>query len=1009
MTGVEKACGRIALLTIAAACCSAWTPVAAAEPPPDFDREIAPLLASHCLECHSGPDAESGLDLRARDRAFAGGEGGKSIVPGDADSSPLWQRVTADEMPPEHPLSDAQKALLRLWIESGAEWGTDPIDPFRWTTETRAGADWWSLQPLIHSPPPAAAHSDFARNPIDRFISAKLAEEGLDPSPEADRRTLIRRLSLDLTGLPPAIESVSSFIADSDPLAYDRLVDRLLASPHYGERWARHWLDVVRYGETDGFERNSRRMNSWHYRDWVVGALNDDLAYDEFCRRQLAGDTLPDAQSDDVIATGYLVAGVHNTVLGNDQMRALARQDELEDMIGNVSQTFLGLTANCGRCHDHKFDPISQVDYYRLSAALAGVQHGERDIVIPELQSRVEEFSAKLDDLRALRRALLATAWSSLLAEKSDGAPVSTSIGPLSPIAAWDFTSSLDDQIGDVDFDIVGDVEMTGDGAHVHNGSYLKSKPLGQKLTTKTLEAWVKLDTLDQQGGGVLSVQTPDGSRFDAIVYAEREPLHWMAGSDGFLRTQPFGGGDETDAAERFVHVAIVYAADRTITAYRNGEPYGTAYRPPGSAKFDPDAVLLVGCRHEPNVGNHPLAGVIRKARLYDTALTAEQVRASAFSDGTIASEEELLARLSDTDRARAVELAAEVAPLEQHLKRLKSQAQFPAYAVNPKQPPETHLLRRGDLALAGDVMTPGAIAALAPAAATFANDPNLPEAQRRQQLAHWMTTTARPLFARTIVNRLWHYHFGVGLVETPSDLGFNGGQPSHPELLDWLAAELIHRDFRLKDIHRLIVTSATYRQSSAPRAEALPIDADTRLHWRKRPRRLEGELVRDSLLAAAGLLNERIGGEPFSDYDIIDEKNGTIYYEPADPAGPSFHRRSVYRFLPRGANQGLLDAFDCPDPAASAPRRNTTTTPLQALALWNGAFALRMAERIAANAASAHPDSQTDQIEHVYHSVLQRAPTADELATVSPLVTQHGPRSLARALINSNEFLVMP
>ncbi|MBL8851254.1 MAG: DUF1553 domain-containing protein, partial [Planctomycetaceae bacterium] len=843
-------------------------------------------------------------------------------------------------------------------------------------------------------------------NPVDRFVAAKLAAAGLDPSTDADRRTLIRRVTRDITGLPPSPKDVQTFVDDHDPLAYELLVDRLLASPHYGERWARHWLDVVRYGETDGFERNARRMNSWHYRDWLIEAINADLPYDEFCRLQLAGDTFAGARPADVIATGYLVAGVHNTVLGNDQMRAVARQDELEDLIGNVAQTWLGLTANCARCHDHKFDPIAQVDYYRLQATLSGVQHGEREIVIDELQPAVAEQVQRIDALRSERRALLASAWSALLAEKLQGLPAPAE--PLSPIAAWDFTAGLSDQIGEADFNIVDKVELGPDGAHVHDGGYLKSAPLGRTLKTKTLEAWVRLDRLDQQGGGVFGVQSKSGDRFDAIVYAEREPHRWMAGSESFVRTQPFGGADETEAASQFVHVAYVYADDRTITAYRNGESHGTAYRPPGRATFEPDAVLLVGCRHEPNVGNRPLFGTVQRARLYDVALTPEQVRMSALTGGTIASEEELLARLNVEARRRADDLAAEIAPLEERLKQLQALAKYPAYAVSPKEPGETRLLRRGDLTLPGDVMLPGAIASMAPPSAVFTDDAALPEARRRQQLAEWITGTARPLFARVIVNRLWHYHFGVGLVETPSDFGFNGGRPSHPELLDWLAAELTRHNFRIKDIHRLIVTSATYRQASLPRADALALDAESRLLWRKRPQRLEGEVVRDSLLAAAGMMNDEFGGVSFSDYKIIDDMNGTVYYEPDDPLGAEFHRRSVYRFLPRGANQGMLDVFDCPDPAASAPRRNSTTTPLQALSLWNGSFALRMAEQIAANAAEQSTAS-SEQVAGVYRTVLQREPTAEELMAADELVSAHGLRSLSRALINSNEFLTLP
>jgi hypothetical protein len=579
----------------------------------------------------------------------------------------------------------------------------------------------------------------------------------------------------------------------------------------------------------------------------------------------------------------------------------------------------------------------------------------------------------------------------------------------LSPIAAWDFTTGTEDQVGNADLTPIGAVEVGTEGAHLHDGGYLRSTPLGHKLTAKTLEAWVRLDSLDQQGGGVMSVQTPNGQVFDAIVFGEREPARWMAGSDSFNRTRPFGGMTETDAATQFVHVAIVYGADRTIACYRNGELYGTSYKPPGAAKLESDAVVLIGCRHEPPGGNRMLSGTVQKARLYDVALTAEQVRASALSGGLVASEKELLPRLNDAERNTFNLLEESIRPLDESFKRLQAQAKYATYAVRPEQPGDTRLLRRGDLALAGEVMTPGGIAAIAPDSAQFADEPSVPEATRRQRLAEWITDAVRPLFARAIVNRLWHYHFGVGLVETPSDFGFNGGRPSHPELLDWLAGELIRHGFRLKDIHRLLVTSASYRQSSLPREDALAVDADTRLLWRKRPQRMEGEQVRDSLLAAAGLLNEELGGASFSDYQIIDAMNGTVYYEPDDPVGAEFQRRSIYRFVPRGANQGLLDVFDCPDPAASAPRRNATTTPLQALSLWNGSFALRMAEQIATNAAAVHPDSHGEQISFVYRAVLQREPTDDERTASDALVAAHGLRSLCRALINSNEFLTVP
>ncbi|HSQ55914.1 MAG TPA: DUF1549 domain-containing protein, partial [Gemmata sp.] len=305
--------------------------------PPDFDRQIAPLLAARCLDCHSGSKPKGDLDLSRK---------------ANVDAAEVWKRVAAREMPPKKPLTDEEVKLLKTWIDAGAKWGTDPIDRFRYTTSSRAGYDWWALQPIRKPEIPVSRASKASAHPIDRFIIARLVEKGLKPSPPADRRTLIRRVYFDLIGLPPTPEEVEAFLKDVSPDAYEKVVDRLLASPHYGERWARHWLDVVRYGETDGFERNSPRPHAWPYRDWVIRALNADMPYDQFSRLQLAGDVLKPGDADAVRATGFLVAGLHNTVLGNQQMADIARQDELEDLVGSVGQTLFGMTVNCARCHD---------------------------------------------------------------------------------------------------------------------------------------------------------------------------------------------------------------------------------------------------------------------------------------------------------------------------------------------------------------------------------------------------------------------------------------------------------------------------------------------------------------------------------------------------------------------------------------------------------------------------------------------------------------------------------
>lgn len=959
--------------------------------PPDFDTQIAPLLASHCTDCHSGPKPKGKLDLTRK----AGAE--RSIAARKPNDSELYSRVAAGEMPPKKPLPAAEQKLLKDWIEAGAKWGTDPIDPFAITTKTRAGYDWWSLQPVKRPAVPAGA------NAIDHFVRKKLNDNGLSLSPEADKRTLIRRLYFDLIGLPPTPEEVAAFEKDTRANAYELLVEKLLASPHHGERWARHWLDVVRFGESDGFERNAPRPTAWHYRDWVIRALNADMPFDKFARLQLAGDVLHPADADAVRATGFLVAGVHNTVLGNDQMRAIARQDELEDIVGGVAQTFLGLTANCARCHDHKFDPISQKDFYSLASALGGVGFGERQLPSAQHAEAVAKAEAKVkaarDALEALESPARAAALKARGVKEDRRAPT--------PVAAWDFRKSADDLVGKLHAKPAGGAKLTPDGATFDGKTgFFRTAPLSFELKAKTLEAWVKLDSLTQRGGGVMTVQSPDGNEFDAIVFGENEPAKWMAGSEFFRRTQALRG--EVETSTKFVHVAITFADDGTITGFRDGKPYGKGYASKGPVEFKSNnAVVAFGVRHEPVGGNKLLAGTVCLARLYDKALSPEEVAASFAAGSVFASDAEIDAQLTAEDRTRRANLRTERDSAVKALAFVRALVvESKTYANVPLPPGVTKVLFRGDLATPGPVVSPAGVAAVRAANPDFALKPDAPDADRRKKLAEWITSPRNPLFARVIVNRVWHYHFGTGIVDTPNDFGFNGGRPSHPELLDWLASEFVDGKYSLKGLHKLIVTSATYKQASALRKEASAKDAETRFLWRYKPRRLEGEAVRDAMLSVSGLLNAEVGGRGFSDYRERNF-NGTAYFEPFDPVGPEFHRRSVYRFAPRGANQGLLDTFDCPDPAAAAPRRASTTTPLQALALWNNGFALRAADAFATRATKG-TDGAEAQTRAAWRLALQRDPTADELKIATKLVADHGLKALCRVLFNGNEFVVV-
>jgi hypothetical protein len=986
---------------VCTACLAA--PMLRADDAGDFDRWVAPWLIDHCIDCHSGSNAKGKLDLTSKASVLKGGRSGPAIVAGKVEESLLWQRVRDGEMPPKKPMAAKDAEVLKQWIAAGAKWGTDPIDPFRVSTSKRAGADWWSLRPVASPKLPAVTNEAWPRQPIDRFVLASLEKKGLAPSPEADRRTLLRRLHFDLIGLPPSPEEVLAFEGDPRPDAYERVVDRLLDSKHYGERWARHWLDVVRFGESDGFERNAPRPNAWHYRDWVIRAFNDDMPFDEFCRLQLAGDVLKPSDPDAVVATGFLVAGIHNTVLpGQALARETAFQDELEDLVGNVGQSFLGLTVNCGRCHDHKFDPISQKDYYRVAAALSGVRHGERPVPsaksaaeLAEVRKRIEQALAGLREIEEPIRKAFA----------SEGKDKAIAASLAAPIASWDFREGLKDRIGGLEVRLVGNAKATSEGLVLDGKTaFAKSTPLPSALGAKTLEVWLRLATLDQSGGGAITVQAADGSVFDAIVFAEREPRRWMAGSDFFRRTREFKGPAEQSATTELVHLAITYAADGTIAAYRNGKPYGEPYQSAGLARLEAGkAVVAFGIRHEPAGGNRMLAGTIVQARLYDRALAADEVAASA-AGGRFLTEAELAERLSPEARQKRAVLVRTLEDLRSRQQQLESTQASKAYANVPQQPAPMRLLHRGQAAEPRETVAPGGLPVVA-LGADFGLAPDAAEGERRRQLAAWITRPENPLFARVQVNRLWHHHFGFGIVETPNDFGFNGGRPSHPELLDYLASEFIRGGYRSKPLHRMIVCSSTYRQASLPRPAGLTSDADNRLLWRFTPRRLDGESLRDAMLTAAGLLNREVGGKGFSDYKQRGGA-GTDYYDPFDPIGPEFHRRSVYRFIPRSGNQGLLDVFDCPDPAAAAPRRNVTTTPLQALALWNGGFALRMAESTAARIEREEKRGTPERIRHAYRLLYQREPLPAEMQAARHLADRYGMTSLCRALLNTNEFL---
>ncbi|MCC6510332.1 MAG: DUF1549 domain-containing protein, partial [Pirellulaceae bacterium] len=730
-----------------------------------FDQYLAPLLAIRCLSCHSGAEPKGELDLSTSEAAMRGGQSGVAIVPKELNHSRLWEYVDTDLMPPKKPLSPEEKSLIKNWIANGAAWGTSTIDPYRYSTDTRAGLDWWSLQPIVKTESgqvPGRAdndardlknsNADKSKNDhenvhkhahkIDMLVRQQLSKVGLAPSPPADKRTLIRRVTFDLLGLPPTVEEVDAFLSDTSEHAYEKLVDRLLKSPHYGERWARHWLDVVRFGESNGFEYDEPRENFWSYRNWVIDAFNSDLPYDEFVRQQIAGDALAPDDLSSAAATGFLVAGPHNTTLpSNTKMRMAMAQDEMEDLVGIVGQAFLGLTINCARCHDHKFDPITQKEYYQLTSVLAGVTHGQRTIRVPlgpQERARVEKIDQRLRTIAAdleLIRQPIRKRW--LSQRNSERRPI---VPPIA-LATWEFDGNLEDTRGNLNLKASGGAKIDR-GALVLDGKRAMafSDVLPQEIGEKTLEVWVQLATLDQRGGGLLTIEKADGSIFDSIVYAEQEPKKWMAGSNFFSRTKPCqNSSEEIEADQKVVHLAFVYQADGTIVAYRNGQPYGPAYDSGDLQRFDPaKARIVFGLRHSPVGGNRMLTGRIERAQFYARALTRDEVELSAaYSEQGNLPREMLIQQLQPEQRQSYIALEKEVVELNAEKQTLIDSEQRTLYTCVSTPPAKTHVLLRGDVGSPTEEVLPTGLRALASVPSQWHMSASASDRERRLQLAN--------------------------------------------------------------------------------------------------------------------------------------------------------------------------------------------------------------------------------------------------------------------------------
>jgi hypothetical protein len=904
-----------------------------------YEHDVRPILARHCFDCH-GPDTqESGLRLDQREASLKGGKSGRAaIVPGKSGSSRLIQVVTGLDkkvsMPPDGPrLSNPEIQTLRAWIEQGAPWNVNEEVGGKTPSEAAAAplpsADFWSFKPVVF-PVPRRTEQSWGSGPIDAFLSAKLKSVGLAPSPPADRRTLIRRLYQDVLGLPPTREEIAAFVADGDPLAWNRLVDRVLASPHYGERWARHWLDIVRFAETDGFETNVERADAYPYRDYVIRASNEDKPYDRFVFEQLAGD----AVGEDA-ATGFLVGGPCDKVKSPDPtLTRMQRQDELTDIVNTTGATFLALTLGCAKCHNHKFDPIPQHDFFAIQAVFAGVKHGDRPLHSDADSWRVAERSRIdkqiADTLRELAALGMRPAVDSLM-NVDDFAPTA--------VRRVRFT-----------------IRATNDGTEPCLDELEILAP-GGKGTLENV-------ALASNGTSVAVSSVFPGSDFH-----KREHLN-----DGRYGNERSWISNERGRGSVTVNFSRVYKVCRIVWGRdRNGH-----YRDRLPVDYTIEAETATGrwVAIGGSQGRVPATFALEQAESSPQGPSVEK-------------------------RRRAVKLLA--AFKREQAERQSLTTASMVYAGQFEEPAAVHRLFRGDPGSPRETVEPGGIGVLG----SLEIPPASPEQKRRIALASWIARPQNPLTARVMVNRLWHYHFGRGLVETPSDFGHNGGRPSHPELLDWLATELVRGDWSLKHVQRLILTSSAYQQSSAPRPDGLKVDANSQLLWRFAPRRLEAEAIRDSMLAASGALDERMGGPGFSAFQP--NTNYVRVYLPKEEFGPPEWRRMVYMSKVRMEQDSVFGAFDCPDAGLIAPRRTQSTTALQALGLFNSRFTAQQAQLLAERCRREVGDDLDREVGRAFALVLGRTPDNVEQASARNLTERFGLAELGRALFNANEFLFLP
>ena len=970
----------------------------------EFLKTIQPIFNHACIDCHGEETQKGGLRLDGLEHLALGGSSGAAIVPGNRIEGTLLSKILhtdpEERMPPEKrtPLRSEEIQKISSWIVSGAM----ELVQLEKAPYPQEAYDHWSLRPLVKPATPEldAVGKRWVRHSIDAFIFNKLQEQGLSPSIEANRSTLIRRVYYDLTGLPPSPQEVHAFVNDSDPGSYEQLVDRLLGSEAYGERWARHWLDVVHYADTHGYDKDKPRPNAWPYRDYVIRSFNEDKPYSRFVEEQIAGDVLYPESVDGLTGTGFIATGpwdfIGHAEVSEDKLDGkVARHLDRDDMVTVTMNTFTSTTVQCARCHHHKFDPVRMEDYYRLQSVFAALDRADRtfDADADVAEKRREWTSAKSNleqELKELDNRIREAAGPAL--NVLDGAIQKLEAGQAQKPEAYGYHSAISQKPDDIkwvqvdlgevvsvskvtlraaddDFNGIGagfgfprrfKIEASSDPAFEKETVLLVNQTHEDVINPATAPVIFEVAALPVRYIRVTATRLAARSNDFIFALAELEVMNSQGDNLAF-------GGE-------------VSAKDSIEASPRWGKVNLTDGKFVSDGKVDAEGKSLAQLKSERDL-------LIEKVTLPEWTHRQRQL------------EQEIKDRQSKLEQLPP---ASKVYAGTIH----QGGGAFRGTGHQGGKPRAIHVLARGDVAQPGREVGPGAIPVI------YGKDPrfNLSldhnEGDRRVALAQWILQKDHPLTWRSVVNRIWQYHFGAGICDTPNDFGLMGSAPTHPELLDWLSVTFRDGGQSFKQLHRMILTSSTYRQSSQVDPVKAALDSGNRFLWRMNPRRLEAEAIRDSVLSVAGVLDSRVGGPAFMDFVIEKPEHSPHYqYHLHDPMDPKSHRRSVYRFIVRSQQQPFMTTLDCADPSLMVGKRNETLTPSQSLALLNNPFMVAMAEVWAKKLQRGGPDL-SHQIKTALEEITGKLSDHAEIYRWTTYAQKHGLANTCRWMLNMNAFL---